>query len=81
MQFCCRTPRGVRGLKFCNKKLVAKCVMSHPSRGAWIEIPRAFSANENARQSHPSRGAWIEIRSPRFERRAPPVAPLAGCVD
>ena len=39
---CCRTPRGVRGLK-----LVAflpsqhHSPASHPSRGAWIEIPRS----------------------------------------
>ena len=38
---CCRTPRGVRGLKFTptvdqNDYIAA----SHPSRGAWIEIFR-----------------------------------------
>ena len=34
--------------------------MSHPSRGAWIEITlsAALSAPSG---SHPSRGAWIEI--------------------
>ncbi len=35
---CCRTPRGVRGLK--SVSIVGKVVelRSHPSRGAWIEI-------------------------------------------
>ena len=34
--------------------------LSHPSRGAWIEIGQH---QDTARQpeSHPSRGAWIEI--------------------
>ena len=36
---CCRTPRGVRGLKWifcwCSDDVPAE---SHPSRGAWIEI-------------------------------------------
>ena len=35
---CCRTPRGVRGLKFTRAGLRTKMLLSHPSRGAWIEI-------------------------------------------
>ncbi len=35
---CCRTPRGVRGLKFYSPEFDRFGVMSHPSRGAWIEI-------------------------------------------
>ena len=35
--------------------------MSHPSRGAWIEIPAGDLARLGFRRSHPSRGAWIEI--------------------
>ena len=35
---CCRTPRGVRGLKFYVKKNSIVWVKSHPSRGAWIEM-------------------------------------------
>ena len=35
---CCRTPRGVRGLKFAAAGLRTKVLLSHPSRGAWIEI-------------------------------------------
>ena len=35
-------------------------VVSHPARGAWIEM--AFSArNLSIVLSHPARGAWIEI--------------------
>ena len=36
--------------------------VSHPSRGAWIEM-RGLVAVTTPRQSHPSRGAWIEITS------------------
>ena len=35
---CCRTPRGVRGLKYEFGSYPRICSMSHPSRGAWIEI-------------------------------------------
>ena len=78
-------------------------VGSHPSRGAWIEIettsidmPEPESRTPHGVRglkllmvivllaistSHPSRGAWIEIRPPFADRRAPPVAPLTGCVD
>ena len=34
--------------------------MSHPVRGAWIEILGIFVGN-NLIPSHPVRGAWIEI--------------------
>ena len=59
--FCCRTPQGVRGLK-CIGRVMAVCqTLSHPARGAWIEIaPPAFLSM--TQQSHPARGAWIEIR-------------------
>ena len=35
---CCRTPRGVRGLKFASLDRFGNSTVSHPSRGAWIEI-------------------------------------------
>ena len=35
---CCRTPRGVRGLKLNDLINIDRDTMSHPSRGAWIEI-------------------------------------------
>ena len=37
---CCRTPRGVRGLKSISPPLPRRSLPSHPSRGAWIEIIR-----------------------------------------
>ena len=35
---CCRTPRGVRGLKLVGSVMLLIFSASHPSRGAWIEI-------------------------------------------
>ena len=34
----CRTPHGVRGLKYLLHHSLCAAVPSHPSRGAWIEI-------------------------------------------
>ena len=34
--------------------------MSHPARGAWIEIAATINSLRQA-LSHPARGAWIEI--------------------
>ena len=58
-----------------------KAQMSHPSRGAWIEIVHREDAFFADGTSHPSRGAWIEIGS--IYGRSPDVivAPLTGCVD
>ena len=33
-----RTSRGVRGLKSCFMQALLACLLSHLSRGAWIEI-------------------------------------------
>ena len=57
---CCRTPRGVRGLKLHHTESNPDGTLSHPSRGAWIEMPYrpTFAIGQ---RSHPSRGAWIEI--------------------
>ena len=57
---CCRTPRGVRGLKSCGKCEGCRIARSHPSRGAWIEIV-SNQMFADLYVSHPSRGAWIEI--------------------
>ena len=35
--------------------------MSHPVRGAWIEINTITYSLINSEMSHPVRGAWIEI--------------------
>ena len=36
-----RTPHGVRGLKFQMENVLEDEALSHPSRGAWIEIANA----------------------------------------
>ena len=40
---------------------IIRAKVSHPSRGAWIEIPAKEVEIPQLVQSHPSRGAWIEI--------------------
>ena len=39
--------------------------MSHPVRGAWIEMPSPMIGGHPGEQSHPVRGAWIEINEVR----------------
>ena len=65
----CRTPHGVRGLKYCPAVIAWCAVWSHPSRGAWIEIYDLLR-NLATLESHPSRGAWIEITFPHARRNA-----------
>ena len=59
---CCRTPRGVRGLKYLEELSGNGLTWSHPSRGAWIEIYDAWPLPPLCLSSHPSRGAWIEMK-------------------
>ena len=54
--------------------------MSHPSRGAWIEIC-ITNLGTMLVKSHPSRGAWIEISHWEPAASHHYVAPLTGCVD
>ena len=35
--------------------------VSHPARGAWIEMAMERCSVRTIRKSHPARGAWIEI--------------------
>ena len=72
----CRTPQGVRGLKYCYNRLNASRILSHPARGAWIEIVAIKMYTYFVVRSHPARGAWIEItrttwRTPWRRRRTP----------
>ena len=60
---CCRTPRGVRGLKSGDTFQLKTSMVSHPSRGAWIEMVLNLLLVVKL-LSHPSRGAWIEILDP-----------------
>ena len=66
-------------LELSEKSVVA--LLSHPSRGAWIEIYIEIQGNGLEKESHPSRGAWIEIKPTFIKERMDYVAPLAGCVD
>ena len=54
--------------------------MSHPARGAWIEIERGNQL-QSGDQSHPARGAWIEIQPKVATSEVITVAPRKGCVD
>ena len=78
---CCRTPRGVRGLKFTRAGLRTKMLLSHPSRGAWIEILNCpfLDSKERSRTPRGVRGLKFgeHPRKGLYHR----VAPLAGCVD
>ena len=58
-----RTPHGVRGLKSDGVAVRDLDDLSHPSRGAWIEIV-VNNGGALAMASHPSRGAWIEMAMP-----------------
>ena len=53
----CRTPRGVRGLKYQSDLDKMSEQMSHPSRGAWIEIVPACQPKED-----------VDSRTPRGVR-------------
>ena len=55
-------------------------IMSHPARGAWIEIVAQNCVVRNLR-SHPARGAWIEIALIVDSLLSWQVAPRKGCVD
>ena len=47
-------------MKFGGPITLIIAAMSHPARGAWIEI-KSKTAVRAAQASHPARGAWIEI--------------------
>ena len=57
----CRTPQGVRGLKFRYPLGNFGGYESHPARGAWIEIYVNPYKLIFVFGSHPARGAWIEM--------------------
>ena len=54
--------------------------VSHPTRGAWIEMTKKYLKDEGL-LSHPTRGAWIEIKISMFYYVKITVAPHPGCVD
>ena len=75
-----RTPQGVRGLKLAYGQDRYRHLLSHPARGAWIEIIYLRTVAIGA-LSHPARGAWIEIRLCWNTLKVESVAPRKGCVD
>ena len=48
-------------MKFLASATEALVGLSHPARGAWIEIEHDDAPDSVASQSHPARGAWIEM--------------------
>ena len=50
----------MRGLKWGIRAGKAGPDLSHPVRGAWIEI-KSWACQQWKELSHPVRGAWIEI--------------------
>ncbi len=58
-----------------------RCLVSHPARGAWIEIFRLYGEVRERSASHPARGAWIEISTKVTVAASKYVAPRKGCVD
>ena len=76
-----RTPHGVRGLKYsCHYNHLVK-IMSHPTRGAWIEILTVAESplTSTSRTPHGVRG--LKFISELYRAMAAVVAPHTGCVD
>ena len=67
-----RTPQGVRGLKLPGNQALCHRHLSHPARGAWIEIAIPKNPVPSLLSSHPARGAWIEICKASQNRKRPP---------
>ena len=78
---CCRTPRGVRGLKYLRTLLFAHSTWSRTPRGVRGLKFLGPRVQVGHLLSHPSRGAWIEILVKGLKARDALVAPRAGCVD
>ena len=78
---CRRTPQGVRGLKFFAHGIKCLGSLSHPARGAWIEIwhPNLFRRPYPRRTPQGVRGLKLDRRTRRLPRAS--VAPRKGCVD
>ncbi len=47
-------------MKFLQRPALVHIVMSHPARGAWVEIGPWIWVQMRL-MSHPARGAWVEI--------------------
>ena len=58
---CCRTPRGVRGLKFIKLLNLEGHTERRTPRGVRGLKLRRMPSEDDMDMSHPSRGAWIEM--------------------
>ena len=67
-------------MKYKGQEVAVDGRLSHPARGAWIEMPMLVTRAE-ADVSHPARGAWIEIAFGGSVFVLSFVAPRKGCVD
>ena len=67
-------------MKFLAAVVSLVVMLSHPTRGAWIEIVVSHDTQKGV-LSHPTRGAWIEILESREVEAGSQVAPHTGCVD
>ena len=77
----CRTPHGVRGLKFTPKDGCCGLLYSrtpHGVRGLKYGKKDGVISRD---LSHPSWGAWIEMDGTGCQPCRAVVAPLMGCVD
>ena len=59
---CCRTPRGVRGLKYAVSTAEAAIAARRTPRGVRGLKFANLRIFNRGNESHPSRGAWIEIK-------------------
>ena len=76
----CRSPLGLRGLKYTDIPASYLSWQSQPSWAAWIEIKCRLPVKAIL-QSQPSWAAWIEIVSDSSSTSTRSVAALLGCVD
>ena len=71
----------MRGLKWLYAYHYRFHIVSHPVRGAWIEMALNPDGVTSEDMSHPVRGAWIEIAKAWIDPQKEAVAPRQGCVD
>ena len=78
--FCCRIPRGMRGLKSDFLRRNFLCRKSHPARDAWIEIFATVYTNSDLYVA--SREGCVDWNlSEPFRKPLMRVASREGCVD
>ena len=78
MVSCGRTPSGVRGLKLSNKVHILHTPLSHPVRGAWIEIGRKTEPLKDQFRRTPSGVRGLKYKSNKTESGALESHPVRG---